>query len=152
MLIKPFTFAARLSSIYDGDTLRLDVDRGERIWSLDRKYRLWGVDTPEIRGCTDEEVAYGMAARSFVNAVVISNQSQGQLVISTHRGKSKYDWLVEIYVSRGPKLEQLEEVTSLHALIIEHGHGVPYTGGKKQPWAERKAMQDEARGRLITEP
>lgn len=152
MLVKPFTFAARLSSIYDGDTMRLDVDRGERLWSMGCKYRLYGVDTPEISRCSDEEKEYGFSSRSFVNSVLVSNQSQGPLTISTHHGQGKYDWLVEIYVSLGPKLEQLDGLMSLHDLIILRGHGVPYTGGTKLSWSERKQIQDEAKLRLPTEP
>jgi micrococcal nuclease len=144
--MKPYTFKAKLDHAYDGDTVWLVVDRGEG-WSSKGKYRLFGVDTPEIRGVSDEEKVYGLEARDFVNMTLAAN---GDFVISTHKGKSKYDWLVEIFIAQDVNGqlfadESDECFVSLTDYVIESGHGVPYFGGTKQPWSERKIYQDQMR-------
>jgi len=133
---KPYTFKAHLDHVWDGDTIWLDIDRGEG-WSSRGRYRLYGVDTPEIRGVSDEEKAYAEEAKSFVSNLL---SLQSELVVSTYRGNSKYDWLVEVWVNNGNGGFDL-----LSDLILTSGHGVAYFGGTKQPWPERKAIQDLAR-------
>lgn len=130
-----FTFRAKLAGVWDGDTIYLDIDRGERIWTLRQKYRLYGVDTPEIRGASDEEEHYGHVAKKFVNDLL----KDKELIVSTHRGKSKYDWMVEVFVRNDRK-----ELESLTSILIDRGYGVPYYGGTKLSWEERKAIQDKA--------
>jgi micrococcal nuclease len=127
---QPYTFKATLHHVWDGDTIWLIIDRGEG-WQSKGKYRLFGVDTPEIRGVTVVEEAYAKAAKMFVEDLLRDKD----LVVSTLKGKSKYDWMVDIWV----------EGRLLSSLIIEAGHGVEYGGETKLPWETRKAMQDEAR-------
>jgi len=138
---RPYTFRAYLDHAWDGDTIWLDIDRGEG-WSSRGKYRLHGVDTPEIRGkgVTDEEKVYAQEAKEFVTDLLIM---QSELVVSTQKGKSKYDWMVEIWVQDTNGTHDL-----LSDLIIRLGHGVPYDGGTKLSWPERKTMQDAARAAL----
>jgi micrococcal nuclease len=138
MSVQPYTFRAFLDHVWDGDTIWLEIDRGEG-WSSVGKYRLHGVDTPEIRGkgVTDEEKKYAEEAKKFVSDALTL---QGDLVVSTRKGKSKYDWMVEIWVKNDIGGDQL-----LSDMIIKHGHGVPYGGGTKLSWAERKKAQDAAR-------
>jgi len=136
--IQPYTFRAFLDHVWDGDTIWLEIDRGEG-WSSLGKYRLYGVDTPEIRGkgVSDEEKEYAEEAKKFVSDVLLL---QGELLISTHKGKSKYDWMVEIWVKT-----DLGGLELLSDMIIKHGHGVPYDGGTKASWFVRKKAQDAAR-------
>lgn len=140
VLIQPFTFRAQLDHAWDGDTVWLHVERGEG-WNNTSKYRLYGVDTPEIRGATDEEEEYGREAKKYVSDLL---NLQSELVVSTHKGKSKYDWMAEIFIGNDSG-----EFNYLHELIIVNGHGVPYFGGTKLPWPERKKIQDAARAALV---
>jgi endonuclease YncB( thermonuclease family) len=140
----PYTLKAELHHAWDGDTIWLIVDRGEG-WQSKSKYRLFGVDTPEIRGASDEEEKYAREAKEFVEEKL----SEAELMITTHKGKSKYDWMAEVFI-REPiiSMDSGEETiwdASLAQLIIEAGHGVAYFGSTKQSWAERKKMQDIAR-------
>ena len=152
---QPYTFKAELHHAWDGDTIWLVMDRGEG-WQSKGKYRLYGVDTPEIRGATDEEEQYAREAKDFLE----ERLSDRVLVVSTHRGDSKYDWMAEIWIERdneqGDKtpmhgtLQTTNGFTGLADCLITCGHGVPYFGGKKLPWPERKAIQDAARAKLLT--
>jgi micrococcal nuclease len=58
-----YTYKALVRSIYDGDTIRVDIDLGFGIILSDQSIRLAGIDAPEIRG---EERLQGLASRNFV--------------------------------------------------------------------------------------
>jgi micrococcal nuclease len=138
-VLKPFTFKAQLDHVWDGDTIWLEIQRGEG-WKNTGKYRLYGVDTPEVRGkgVTAEEKVYAEEAKEFVATLLLL---QSEMIVSTLKGKSKYDWMVEIWVQEAGR----EEYLPLADLIVEFGHGVIYEGGTKLSWPERKVIQDMAR-------
>lgn len=58
-----YTYKAYVRSIYDGDTIRVDIDLGFGVILSDQSLRLLGLDTPEIRG---EERTQGLISRNFV--------------------------------------------------------------------------------------
>lgn len=58
-----YTYKATVKSIYDGDTIRVDIDLGFGLIFKDQALRLLGLDTPEIRG---EEKALGLISKKFV--------------------------------------------------------------------------------------
>lgn len=58
-----YTYKAFVRSIYDGDTIRVDIDLGFGIIFADQSIRLLGIDTPEIRGI---ERPQGLVSRNFV--------------------------------------------------------------------------------------
>ena len=45
-----YEYKAIVASIYDGDTIRVDIDLGFSIWMKNESIRLYGLDAPEIRG------------------------------------------------------------------------------------------------------
>lgn len=49
-----YVYRAILRSVYDGDTVTLDIDLGFHNWMLGRKVRLSGYDAPEMRGAERE--------------------------------------------------------------------------------------------------
>ena len=50
-LVEPaYTYRASVRSIYDGDTIRVDLDLGFGTWIHNQPLRLFGIDTPEVRG------------------------------------------------------------------------------------------------------
>ena len=78
---------------YDGDSPTIDIDLGFRIWMRDQKIRLYGVDTPELRG---DERERGLEVRDIVRKWA-PIQSTG--LIRTHKDQQgKFGrWLGEIY-------------------------------------------------------
>ena len=45
-----FEYKAIVISVYDADTITVDIDLGFHIWARSEKIRLFGIDAPEVRG------------------------------------------------------------------------------------------------------
>ena len=43
-----YEYKAQVVSVYDGETLTVDIDLGFEVWLRKQKIRLAGIDTPEI--------------------------------------------------------------------------------------------------------
>ena len=80
-------------SVYDGDTLRADIDLGLSIWVRNEKLRLLYIDAPELRG---DELERGRASRDFLREQVLGKEVR----IRTKRDrKGKYGrYLAEIWL------------------------------------------------------
>ena len=106
-----FKYNARVLSVYDGDSMTLAVDLGFDQWHMKVKCRLYGVNTPELRG---DDTAAGLAARDYVRGVL---GVSSDIVILSH-GKGKYGrWLVDIWTGDG---------VHLNRRLVALGHAVPY--------------------------
>jgi len=91
-------YAATVVSVYDGDTITVDVDLGFGVWLLKQKIRLYGIDAPEIRG---EGKALGIKTRDWLRAQLWSGK---KIELRTYKGtsggdeKGKYGrWLAEVF-------------------------------------------------------
>ena len=92
--IKPsYVYRALCVSVYDGDTITVDVDLGFGVWMKKQKLRLYGINAPEVRGAEKEE---GKISRDAVRAMIPDGCD---LVVETKRDKKgKYGrWLANIY-------------------------------------------------------
>jgi len=109
-----YIYRAVVRSIYDGDTLRLDIDLGFSIWMRNETIRLLDIDTPEIRG---DERADGLTAKAFVEAFCPPGS---QVLIRTHKDRTgKYGrYLAEIWL----------DGLSLGDALLEADLAVPYGG------------------------
>lgn len=58
-----YLYKALVLSVYDGDTITVDIDYGFNHWEHGVKLRLFGVDTPELRGVERPE---GLKVRDLV--------------------------------------------------------------------------------------
>ncbi len=90
-----FHYRARFVSAYDGDTLTVDIDMGLGVWVRSQKLRVFGIDTPELRG--DEKVA-GLAARD----ALLDLLKNRELVIETIKDSTeKYGrWLARLWLKQ----------------------------------------------------
>jgi micrococcal nuclease len=90
-----YYYKANVIEVYDGDTVTLDVDFGCNIWQHDKKCRLYGIDTPELRG-SKEEKAKGRKSRDRLRELILGEA----VFIKTHKDKTgKYGrLLVTIYI------------------------------------------------------
>lgn len=43
-------YNAEVASVYDGDTVRMNIELGLGLWLKNESVRLYGINTPEIRG------------------------------------------------------------------------------------------------------
>lgn len=110
--MNPYLYKAEFVDAYDGDTVTLNIDHGRRIWQRKVKCRLYGIDTPEIRG---EEREAGLVSR---DALIRRLANAEEIFIETHKDKTgKYGRdLVTIFV-RGQNINQW---------LIDNGYAEPY--------------------------
>ena len=93
MMAPAYTYRAEIVSVYDGDTITVDIDVGFGVWLHGQKIRLYGINAPEVRG--DEREA-GIRSRDALRQMLPPGRS---VVIATRRDKKgKYGrWLGEVY-------------------------------------------------------
>lgn len=83
-----FTYNAELLNVVDGDTVDLRVDLGFDVY-INSRFRLLGVDTPEVRTKNLEEKEWGLRAKEFVVQTFVENENK--CVVKTLKdAKGKY--------------------------------------------------------------
>lgn len=100
MTDKLYHYRAIVTRVYDGDSITADIDLGLGVWLRGQKLRLWGIDTPELRGDERED---GLAARAFlVNELGGEDaiDAGSKVILETHKDKAgKYGrWLATIWL------------------------------------------------------
>lgn len=120
-LTPPITWCrqARHHYVVDGDTVDLWVDLG---WSMQQKvrFRLNGVDTPELRSSDPEERRLAKEAKQFVLDWLTWPERAHEwplVVLSTKTGKYGR-WLGTVW--------RVGEDESLNARLIREGFAIPY--------------------------
>lgn len=103
-----YYYKAHVTSVYDGDTITVDIDLGFGIVFRKQKIRLYGIDTPEVRGPEKEE---GKKVRDLVRSLILDKDIE----IQTFRdSKGKYGrWLGTIHFE--PTDEQKTLIAQLAA-------------------------------------
>lgn len=115
--LNPYIYNAKCTRVYDGDSVTVDIDLGMGVWLKNQKTRLFGIDTPEIKG--DEREA-GLQATYRLRYLV-----QGyDIVIETHKDRTgKYGrWLVTLWVDTAGD----GELTNVNELLVEEGLAAKY--------------------------
>ena len=109
-----YTYKAKILSVYDGDTVTADIQLGFYVIAHKVKLRLYGINTPEIRGGTAETKKAGITARDWLREQILDKE-----VTVKSFGKGKYGrWLVDIYLN--------EDETSLNQQLIDKGFAQSY--------------------------
>ncbi len=113
-----YFYKAYVTKVYDGDTVTVDFDLGLGVMMMKQTIRLYGINTPELRG-SDEEKAKGRAARDFLRSYILGEH----VLIKTYKKKSGDDkkgkygrWLGVIYF----------EGADMNAKLVMNGHAVTY--------------------------
>lgn len=106
-----YNYKAKIIAVYDGDTVTAVVDLGFLI-SKEMKLRLYGIDTPELRGAEKEE---GKKVRDIVREMILDKE----VTIRSYKDKQgKYGrYLANIILEDGLELNQW---------LVDNGHAVPY--------------------------
>ncbi len=110
-----YRYKALVTRIYDGDTITLDIDLGLNVWLRNQSIRLYGVNTPEIRGA---ERPAGLESRLFVLSLMDVGSEVELVTIKDRTGKYGR-WLGII---------KLPDGVILNSAIVENGYGEPYMG------------------------
>ena len=110
-MIPQYVYNAKVISVYDGDTITVEIDLGMSIKTT-QKIRLYGIDTPELRG---EEREEGLKVRDALRSLVLDKE----VVLQTFKDKKgKYGrYLGKIYLGD----------VNINELLLERGWAVRYS-------------------------
>ncbi len=108
-----YHYKAKVVSVYDGDTCRVDIDLGLNVWVKNEPIRLYRIDAPEIRG---DERQKGLLARDVRRQLILGKEIFLQTIKDK---KGKYGrYLGEIW------LRVDGEYKNINDLMVEKGHAV----------------------------
>lgn len=107
--------------VYDGDTFKVNVDGWPDIIGKNISIRIYGVDTPEIRGTRGAIKDLAMLAKAFTDSE-LTLASKVELR-NIRRGKY-FRIIAEVYV----------DDVNLGDLLIKRGFAKEYYGGKRPVW------------------
>lgn len=157
---------AKNFSVYDGDSIKADMDEGDHRWEIQRPLRLYGIDTPELSprwalyenedGSRDEEgrVAERSAAleargrlQEFLDAatniIVVQTVKVPGKPVRDKYGRT----LGRIFVPVG------EVMIDVNHQLLAEGHAREYFGKRKDRWKALRPLgkvdpspQEVARG------
>ena len=97
-----YKYSAHVTKVYDGDTITVDIDLGFGIIMKKQKIRLYGINTPEIRG---EQRPEGIISKDYLSNLILDKD----IILETIKDKTgKYGRLLGIvwldYVNINDKL------------------------------------------------
>lgn len=117
-----WTYRAKLMRVVDGDTVDLEVDMGFRMFAQHR-FRILGIDTPELRRGTEEQKEAGRAAKKRVEELMKIDDAEARLgnpwdlTVRTEKADSFGRYLAEITLGSGADLGDT---------LLAEGHAIPY--------------------------
>lgn len=122
-----YTYKAKIVSVYDGDTCRVDVDMGFNMWMRNQPIRWSGIDAPEMRG---EERELGIVVRDIVRELVLDRE---YVYIRTQKSDKYGRWLgvifnktiFETFVEKNGH-DNLPFSMSINSFLLENGYAEPY--------------------------
>lgn len=110
-----------ITDVYDGDTFKVNIDSWPDIVGKNVSIRIYGIDTPEMRGTKGEVRKLALRAKSFLVDVLLS----GKTVELCNIRRGKYFRIVaEVYI----------DGKNLADLLIKKGLAKEYYGGKRPIW------------------
>ena len=121
---EPLRVPAHVVRVVDGDTIVVDAHPWPG-WTRRVSVRIAGIDAPERRArCKKER---GLAARAAEK--VVSVIGRDVLLVNVVEGKFAGRIVAEVILSDG---------RSLGSILLEAGLAVPYAGGKRRSWCEKR--------------
>ena len=105
-----YQYKAKIIDVYDGDTVTAMVDLGFLHYQK-MKLRLYGIDTPELRG---EERERGLEVRDILREMILDQE----VIINSYKDKQgKYGrYLANIFLNG----------IDINEWLVDNGHAVPY--------------------------
>lgn len=122
--IKDYKTWAKVVYVYDGDTCHIVINYRDELVKL--KCRIYGMDTPEMRGGSKIESLYAKRAKDKL----ITLTENRLLWVNVLNNDDKYGrYLTKLYLDREEKLD-------ISKIMIENGLAYKYDGGKKLKFEE----------------
>lgn len=103
-----YIYNAKVTKVYDGDTITVDIDLGFDMIFKGQSIRLFGINAPEVRG---ESKSIGIISRDRLNELIFGKTIQIQTIKDSKEKYGRYlgiillnqdnilvnvnDWLVE---------------------------------------------------------
>lgn len=118
-----YSYDALVTDVIDGDTVDCDVDLGFDV-HMKMRFRLAGIDTPEIRSSNADEKAAGLKAKEYLTKLIGAKQ----VVVESVKDKSdKYGR----YLARILFTAAQGSVLNVNEHMIQAGYAKLYNGGKR---------------------
>lgn len=113
-MIPAYRYSAIVRRIVDADTIDLDVDCGFRAWRMRERFRLAGINAPEMRGPQRQA---GQAARAWLEAALPIGSA---VVIESAKDPDVFGrWIARIW----------HDGTCLNDALVEAGHAAVHDYG-----------------------
>lgn len=116
-----YIYKIKVTRVVDGDTIDAEIDLGFNL-KLNKRIRLYGINTPETRTRDKEEKKRGLAAKKFLQQIV--DEQQGVLFLKS-LDQGKFGRCI------GVLFEQDFDDQSINEVLVQEGHAVEYFGGKR---------------------
>ena len=110
-----YYYKAHVTYVYDGDTITCDVDCGFGLKMIKTKIRLYGIDTPELRG---EESELGIHVRDILREKI---NNKDILLQTIKDKKGKYGRYLGIL-----HLKEDGKYININDWLIENNYAVKY--------------------------
>ena len=133
LFVSSVTFAAQqvygdvtvseVTSIYDADTFRVNIQGWPDIIGHHMSVRVMGVDAPEIRGKCAEEKSAARRAKQFTVQLL---RSASVIELKNIKRGKYFRILADVYV----------DGQNLAEALIGANHGRSYAGGKRLGWCD----------------
>jgi micrococcal nuclease len=106
-----YKYKGLVNSVFDGDTLNMDIDLGFGVWLRNQKIRLYGINAPELKGLTKEAA---LKSKTRLTELVLGKE----IIIETIQDKKeKYGrWLGKIFV----------QDLLINKVLVSEGLAIPY--------------------------
>ena len=106
-----YIYKAIITSVYDGDTIRADIDLGFGVWIKNQPLRFYGINAPELKGDTKESA---LKTKNRVKELLLNKE----VIIETVKDKKeKYGrWLAKI----------IHNSILINELLVQEGLAVKY--------------------------
>ena len=111
-----YIYRVKVTRVIDGDTIDVEIDLGFDL-KLNKRVRLHGINTPEIRTRDKKEKARGYAAKERLQEILQANDN---IVYLQSVDKGKYGRCVGVLFEQ----DFLDE--SINDRLLSEGHAVKY--------------------------
>jgi|TARA_R110000824_G_scaffold277047_1_gene465354 micrococcal nuclease len=120
---EPFTYRLDIDSIsvYDGDTIKCDIDLGFSIILRKQSVRSLGINCPEIRTKDEREKALAYEARDQLRHIL----EDAEVIALQSHGKGKFGRILGTLFADGKNVNDM---------MIDLGLARAYDGGKRSSW------------------
>jgi len=112
-----YTYKAKVLSVYDGDTITCLLDLGFNI-HIKEKFRLYGIDTPEIRTKDLNEKKEGYRSKARLEELIENKEIYIRVLKKGKFGR----WVSKIFLTENDILSD----NSVNQLLIKEGLAKPF--------------------------